>query len=205
MSLFASGDGESSMAELTFGFSVRPCAGETVSGDAAYVIDLADRLLAVVSDGLGHGEKAFQASKAIEEWLRAHPTCSVDSMIQDLHRELVGSVGAAIAICAIKKDNNGLEFAGAGNISSRIYGSVRRELVSQPGTLGIAIRTVSVHSDRLHRGDVLVLASDGVPSSVRLEDHPELLADEPIRSARSIVGRFGKRYDDASCLTVKCS
>ena len=47
--------------------------GEAVSGDAARVIERQGHLLAMVSDGLGHGERAHDASAMATAWVDAHP------------------------------------------------------------------------------------------------------------------------------------
>ena len=192
------------MTALSYSATVRSYPGEEVCGDAAFVHENDDRLLAVVSDGLGHGPRAHAVSRRIEDWVRENGSKTVVDLIGGLHDELKGTVGAAIGLCALRPSEATMEFVGVGNIVACIFGSGRRELISQPGTLGLAIRTVRVQTEPLHPGDVVILHSDGISSLINLREYPDLLAGEASAASHEIVRRFGRKYDDVSCLVVKC-
>ncbi|MCR9255287.1 MAG: SpoIIE family protein phosphatase [Alphaproteobacteria bacterium] len=192
------------MHALSYSATVRSYPGEELCGDAAFVHESEDRVLAVVSDGLGHGPRAHAVSQRIEDWIRENGSRTVADLIGGLHDELRGTVGAAIGLCALRPSEATMEFVGVGNIVACVFGRGRRELISQPGTLGLAIRTVRVQTEPLTLGDVVVLHSDGISSTVNLREYPDILAGEPSVASHEIVRRFGRKYDDVSCLVVKC-
>ena len=192
------------MPRLSFSVAVRAYPGEAVSGDAARVIERQGHLLAMVSDGLGHGERAHDASAMATAWVDAHPSADVSVLMTGLHAVLKGSIGAAIGIGSISQSDRAVRFVGVGNIVARIFGKRPRGLVSRPGTVGLAMSTAHVQTDNLEVGDVLVMHSDGISSSFKLADYAALLADSPATSSSEIVRRFGKPYDDASCVVAKC-
>ncbi len=192
------------MPTLSSSVAVKPYPGETVSGDAAIVFDRETDMLAIVSDGLGHGAPAHEASTLVTNWVKAQGPANVSELVSGLHAELQGTIGAAVGIGSISHADMTVRFVGVGNIVGRILGRRPRGLISRPGTLGLAMRTAHVQTDTLEVGEVLVLHSDGVSSSFRLEDYPALLTDKPENSSTEIVRRFGKSYDDASCIVIKC-
>ncbi|MGB1007048.1 MAG: SpoIIE family protein phosphatase [Thalassobaculaceae bacterium] len=175
-----------------------------MSGDAARVIQRHGHLLAIVSDGLGHGPPAHDASARATAWLDAHPSADVSVLMTGLHTALQGTIGAAIGIGSINQADRALRFVGVGNIVARIFGKRPRGLMSRPGTVGLAMSTAQVQTDKLEVGDVLVMHSDGISSSFKLEDYAVILEASPEISSSEIVRRFGKPYDDASCVVAKC-
>lgn len=192
------------MPSLSSSATVRPYPGEKVSGDAAFVLHRDDRMLVVVCDGLGHGRSAHEASQIITSWVGAQSSTDVADLAAGLHTKLRGTIGAAIGIGCISHSDKAVRFVGVGNTVARILGKRTRTLISRPGTLGIAMRSIHVQSDTLEVGDVLILHSDGVSSSFGLKDYPGLLAEKPEIASTEIVRRFGKYHDDASCIVVKC-
>ena len=191
------------MPSLSSSVAIKPYPGETVSGDSALILDRGPSLLAIVSDGLGHGVAAHKASAMVTRWVEAQQSTDLSALVSGLHAELQGSVGAAVGIGCIHRIDRTISFVGVGNIVGRIMGRRPRGLMSRPGTLGIAMRSARVQNDFLEIGEVLILHSDGISSSFRLEDYPGLLVEKPEQLSTEIVRRFGKSYDDASCIVVK--
>ena len=192
------------MARLSFSVAVRPYPGERVSGDAACVIQRDGHLLAMVSDGLGHGEQAHDASSKATAWVDEQSSVDASVLMTGLHTALKGTIGAAIGIGIISQSDRAVRFVGVGNIVAKIFGKRPRGLISRPGTVGLVMSSARVQADDLDVGDVLVIHSDGISSSFKLEDYPALLEESPETSSSEIVRRFGKTHDDVSCVVAKC-
>jgi hypothetical protein len=56
---------------------------------------------------------------------------------------------------------------------------------------------------RLGRSDVLLLYTDGVRSSFKLDEYPQLQYESAATIARNVVERFGRSYDDATCIVLR--
>ena len=56
----------------------------------------------------------------------------------------------------------------------------------------------------MNEGDVVVLYSDGVKEHINQKDYPRLTLETPATIAGSLISRYGKAYDDASCMVIKC-
>ena len=48
-----------------------------------------------------------------------------------------------------------------------------------------------------------MLYTDGIKEQFQMEDYPQLRYEAAPRIARTIVTRYGKDYDDASCVVVR--
>lgn len=191
------------MSGLSFSVAVRPYPGEQVSGDIALVMQRDGHLLALVADGLGHGVQAHEASMMAAAWVEEQTTLVVSDLMIGLHSLLKGTVGAAIGIVTISQSDRTVQFLGVGNIGARIFGQSSRGLISHPGTVGLVMPSARVQADNLDIGGILFMHSDGISSSFKLEDYPGLLEESPEISTSKIVRRYGKIYDDASCVIVK--
>lgn len=174
-----------------------------MSGDIALVMQRDGHLLALVADGLGHGVQAHEASMMAAAWVEEQTTLVVSDLMIGLHSLLKGTVGAAIGIVTISQSDRTVQFLGVGNIGARIFGQSSRGLISHPGTVGLVMPSARVQADNLDIGGILFMHSDGISSSFKLEDYPGLLEESPEISTSKIVRRYGKIYDDASCVIVK--
>ena len=52
-------------------------------------------------------------------------------------------------------------------------------------------------------GDVLLLYTDGVSSHFRREQYPSIVIDDVRKISNNVVRKFGKDYDDASCIALR--
>jgi serine phosphatase RsbU (regulator of sigma subunit) len=184
-------------------FSVnRPCLGEQVSGDAALVQEVPGGWLLAVVDVLGHGEEAHQLACIIEAWLAEHASRDVVGLMERLHRRLRGTRGAAASLCFVAQSGKA-EYVGTGNTLLRRFGSAETRLVSKDGVLGQSMRTPHLQSLELAPEDLLLLHTDGISERFGLKDYPALQHHEPRVVARSVLKRFAKEYDDATCLVLR--
>lgn len=182
---------------------VRPMFGQSVSGDDAFVIEVKPGFLAVIIDVLGHGEQANALAASIHGYVVDHASSSPSDLLLQVHRHCRGSRGAAVGFCFIDASSGSLRFAGVGNITFRRFGSLESRLVSRDGVVGGTMRTPVDEKLQVSNGDVVVLHTDGVASHFEAAAYPRILLDPPRLVAATILHRFGKSHDDASCLVLR--
>jgi anti-sigma regulatory factor (Ser/Thr protein kinase) len=190
------------------GTYVRPCIGETLSGDAALMQPGSDGVFVAVIDALGHGPHAHQVAsrlnKALSEWLQRTDTPRPASALSVLHEAARGTRGAVAAVAWLDVQTLEGSVAGVGNVRCRLVGSVARSIVFAEGVLGSRMRPPVSTPLALRAGDVLLLFSDGVKSRWDALEYPSLGLDPSATAAFNIVRRFGKGTDDACCAVTRC-
>ena len=182
---------------------IRPCRGETLSGDAVVICSLEQGLFLAIVDVLGHGPEAHELTHVIDAYLARYGTSDVSGLMTRLHQHLKGTRGAAVGLCAIDAVTGRTDYVGIGNTAMRRFGKTETRLVSQDGVLGQNMRTPRPQSLQLESGDLIVLYTDGVSDRFSLEDYPGVLRHPPREVAGNIVQRFGKDHDDAGCIVVR--
>ena len=182
---------------------IRPMFGETVSGDAAFVVDLDEGLMAVIVDVLGHGEEANELAVRIQAYLQHDASEDVVDVLRRLHNHFRGSRGAAVGVSMINAADGRLRYAGIGNTVIRRFGQVETRLVARDGVVGGRMRSPIEETMQLEDGDLVVLYTDGAKTHFAASEYPGLRTDTASAVADNIVQRFGKSHDDASCVAVK--
>lgn len=182
---------------------VRPMVGEIVSGDDAFILEVEQGFLAAIVDVLGHGEEANALAIRIRAFLTGIGSDALVDVLSRLHRECRGSRGAAVGLCFIDPATGRLRFSGIGNTVCRRFGEVETRLVSRDGMVGGTMRTPVEETLQLSDGDVIVMNTDGVDSNFAASAYPRLHTDRPRMVAATIVHRFGKSHDDASCVVLR--
>ena len=190
------------------GTYVRPCDGETLSGDVVLVQPQGDGLFAAVIDVLGHGPDAHrigvQLITALSGWLPEAKPPTPEGALAVLHDSALGTRGAAAAVAWLNSQTLEGWVAGVGNVRCRLIGAVTRTFEFGEGVLGQRIRTPRPVSFALRPTDVVILFSDGIAGRFRPDDYPSLGLDPAPAIAFNVVRRFGKGMDDASCAVMRC-
>jgi hypothetical protein len=181
----------------------RPLPGETVSGDRYAIRGTPTGQLLLLSDGIGHGELAANASTvAVDTFLAGTPD-SPAMMVNRLHGHLGHTRGAAVGVADLDWVTGVIRFAGLGNISGHVVSDgTRRSMVSVPGIAGHRGRGVRQFDYPLTRDALVVLHSDGVRDRWSLDDYPGLAAHAPLVVAAALLRDAGVRRDDASVLVA---
>jgi len=76
-------------------------------------------------------------------------------------------------------------------------------LNSAEGTLGQSIRTPSEQTVILQKRDVLLMHTDGVKSRFGMNDYPNIYYEHASTIAKTVVDKFSRSYDDATCLALR--
>lgn len=191
---------------LDIGAVCRPLAGEAECGDAWACEAVGPRGHALlVVDGLGHGPKAAEAAEAAVATFRRHPRLGPSEHLAAIHAELRATRGASVAVATLDAGRRELRYAGVGNIAGTILGGdgVRRGLVSHNGTAGQAMPKNQEFAHPWPAGSLLVMHSDGLATSWRLDDRPALKARSPGVIAAALYRDFGRRRDDVTVVVAR--
>ncbi len=123
---------------MVVGAALSAAPGETVCGDDWVVTHSEGVSTVVLSDGLGHGPEAAEASTAVMEKVLADPTAAPEELIVALDDSMTTKRGATVAIAQFRAGHSTMSFCGVGNSTVRLIakdGSYEA-LVSSPGIVG---------------------------------------------------------------------
>lgn len=190
---------------MEFGVAGRPATGETLSGDD-FVVELSDEsTLVAVIDGLGHGPEAAKATSRAAEYLTEHAAQNLVSLVEGCHRALRKTRGVVLAVARLEEDVRSLTWLGVGNVDARVFRSGRdwgqsETLLMRGGVVGYQIPPLRPRSLGLQRGDLLVMATDGIQSG-----YPDALKPTQTvqASADCVLAVYGTKTDDALVLVSR--
>ncbi len=197
------GTGNSDEKIPEWGIWGRPCGGELVSGDTIIVKQLKNEIACAVVDVLGHGPDAHNLAKHVETFLGRRMSADPTATLQLLHSELRGTRGAVAGIAVFNPATGKVRFAACGNIVARRMGEAEVSLHSAEGTLGQSIRSPTEQNLVLQGKDVLLVHTDGIQSRFSMKDYPTIRYEHAQVIAKTIVEKFGRSYDDATCLALR--
>lgn len=181
----------------------RPHRRERMSGDAIVLRWVGDLALVGLVDALGHGPTAASiASQAVAALEEAEPVDAIAALAA-IDAGLRQTDGAAGAVVLVDPRSCSFRAAAVGNVRVRVVGAndLRHQWVE--GTLGAQHRAPMEWTGSM-KGATLLLYSDGISDRFTIGDYPRLDRDEPGVVARTILDRFGKDHDDASCAVARC-
>ena len=187
---------------IVLGVVSRAVANETVSGDAWSVRPTPDGVLLFLADGLGHGQLAADASgKAVATFAESLDTALI-VILEQIHAALKGTRGAAIAVAHVDYAQGICHFGGIGNVAGRVISpEVTSHMVSHVGTAGYEARRFQEFSYPLPSSAAVILHSDGLTSSWRLNSYNNLLIRDPAVIA-GVLYRDATRGRDDVCVMV---
>ncbi|MCL1467855.1 ATP-binding SpoIIE family protein phosphatase [Argonema galeatum] len=191
-------------SNIEIGAVCLPKTGEEVSGDRWAIDRYADRTLLLVSDGLGHGPMAAQASLEAIKIFRENVRKSPAEIMEAVHGGLRSTRGAAVAIAQLKFEQQIIRFVGVGNISASVMSeSGSYSMVSHNGTVGHEVRKIQEFVYQWPKGGLLVMHSDGLGTQWRLDRYPGLAAKHPSTIAGVLYRDFNRGRDDVTVLVAK--
>ncbi|MFF4321252.1 ATP-binding protein [Streptomyces sp. NPDC001568] len=160
-------------------------------------------VLVMSCDGLGHGPMAATASQAAIQAFRTGVGHTPAQVMEEVHRALRGTRGAAVAIARLEPGGRVL-FCGIGNITAAVIGAdTRSNLLSHPGIVGHQMRRLRTYEQQLPMGGALVMHSDGLSERWKPGDLASLLHHPPALIAAGLLRLAGTRRDDASVVITK--
>jgi hypothetical protein len=158
----------------------------------------------MVSDGLGHGQLAGEASLQAVRVFEDAPWSGAENAVTDLHAALRSSRGAAVSVTDVDFENQRVDYCGLGNIAGTIlHPQGVQRMVSHNGTAGHSAAKIASFRYRWQQGSVLVLHSDGISTHWSLDRYPGLLRNHPSVIAGVLYRDFGRGRDDATVVVLK--
>jgi hypothetical protein len=181
--------------------------GQDECGDRDGVVATPSGALATVIDGIGHGpEAAAAAERALTSFRQLNRGESLIDMLKRCHTSLTGSRGAVLNLASFDVQEGTMTWLGIGNVEGRLLlrntstGYVRQNLLLRPGVVGQRLPSLRTAVSRIHRGDLVIFATDGVAPD--FAEHINI--DNPVSEiANGIISRYCKRTDDALALVVR--
>lgn len=190
---------------IEYGVVSVPHPGEQENGDGWLIDDLGGgRYLAIVVDGLGHGQLACDASRMALESYRKAKTPEPAKIIEYCHGSLRSTRGAAMAVALLDAGKRTVHYAGVGNIVGAVvaHNGVRR-MVSHDGTVGHTIRKIHEFTYEWSKEALLIMHSDGLSANWNLERYAGLLIRHTSVIAGVLYRDSKRRNDDATVLVVR--
>lgn len=180
-----------------------PYPGLPRSGDA-WACDERDRCVTViVADGLGHGDGAVAASRAVVGAFHAHADKPPAAILDAANRAAKSTRGAAATVVRVDRAARQATIAGVGNVAAWIVGDTARQLVTQHGTLGQTTPTVREERYPFPPGATLVICSDGLKSRIPFDDHRDLFGRSPLTIATVLWRDHARGRDDATAVVFR--
>ena len=176
-----------------------PKKGEEACGDD-WAADVGrNQATIMVADGLGHGLLAAEASAAAVAVFTRDPQRAPTLTLEEMHRALRPTRGAAVAIAAIEFERDTTVFAGVGNITGVIVAdNAKRNLLSHNGTAGHIATRFNGYTYPMARHSMLVLHSDGLATHWDPADYPGLWTRDPSIVAGVLYRDFTRGRDDVT-------
>lgn len=185
---------------------VRPLPGETSCGDQYVVAPSRHGVLLAVIDGLGHGAAATVAAQRAAEVLSQHPDDSVIALIENCHRALRDTRGAAITVLSLNTRDGTAAGLGVGNVEmvlvrgDRAARPAREPALLRNGVVGYRLPALHASVTTLVPGDVVVFATDGLREDFGDRVDPT----EPLpQLVDRILGQKFRGTDDGLVLACK--
>lgn len=187
---------------FTIGAVQVPVRGERECGDNWGLRQESGRMVLMVADGLGHGPDAAEASREAVAVLMRSTDLAPVVVLERVHQALRGTRGAAVAVALMDTGERRVQFAGVGNISGSIitFESIQH-LVSYDGTAGHNVRKFQQFAYAWPEKGILVMHSDGIATSWRLDVYPGLSEHHPSLVA-TVLYRDASRGRDDACVVV---
>jgi hypothetical protein len=179
----------------------RAVDGELESGDLHVVEPFGAGVLLGVIDGLGHGAAAAEAARLCAAALREDVSAPVDALFARCDERLRHSRGVVMTLASVQERSGELTWGGVGNVEAVLCRPTRREsLTLWDGFVGNGLCRPRLGARTIQRGDVLLLASDGIrpgfSETVRCDAPPQAIAD-------AVLGAFQRENDDALVLVAR--
>jgi hypothetical protein len=177
--------------------------GEIVCGDGWSVADGSAGRTLLVADGLGHGPEASKAAVEAIRLFNRFNGHQIGTLLDYIHGGLRSTRGAAISLARFDEAAHKIVFCGIGNVAGviAVNGDLRR-MVSMAGTAGFNARKIQSF-DYPFSGGLVILHSDGLLSSWKLDQYPGLATFHPTLIAAILYRDLSRGRDDATVLVGK--
>nr|WP_308288133.1 ATP-binding protein/SpoIIE family protein phosphatase [Streptomyces corallincola] len=159
--------------------------------------------LLLMCDGLGHGPLAARVADRARGAFRDSRHTDPVAVLADIHQDLRGTRGAAVAVAFADPVARIVRLAGVGNISALVvHEGGRNGLMSLPGIVGGQMPRTRAFEAPFPPGAALVLHSDGLSDRWKPADFPGLFTQDPALVAAQLLNQAAVRRDDAGIVVA---
>lgn len=195
------------MKSVEWSVARRPCPGESLCGDDFLVLETQGSILLAVTDGLGHGAEAAEASAIALATVQAHPELPLLNLLSLCDRAMTDHRGVVMTLVHLRPQNHTLCWVAVGNVSGLVirndssrYGKTEN-ILSFGGVVGQHhLPTHTPKALKLDRGDLLVITTDGI--SPDFAERLSLSASSE-ELAESVLAKYARPNDDALVLVLR--
>jgi len=190
---------------LDWAVANEPMDGEEVCGDCAVVREFDGYALAAAVDGVGHGVEAAKvagiATGVLEEFRGP-----IIPLFQQCHEQLRNTRGVVLSVASFNGDHHTMTWMGVGNIQGVLLraqpeiGRPNENLLVFGGLLGYQMPPLRALTVPVVRGDLLVLATDGVAGE--FADHVPA-QQAPGAIAERLLLQYRRGNDDSLVLVAR--
>jgi len=178
-----------------------PYPGEVISGDDAVYLRSDSGFLAAVSDGLGHGPEAREASSKAVAVTAENSHLGLREIVDVLNSELTGTRGCVLAIVRYNSDDRLLQCLSAGDVRAQLYHS-RDAHFFTPTPFVVGDRKLPARRPRIEEmpvapGSVLTMFTDGLESRTSIKGQLDLLRRPSLVIAQHLLENHSRGTDDA--------
>jgi anti-sigma regulatory factor (Ser/Thr protein kinase) len=201
---FGKGEPSKAASGVELGAICLAVQGEIECGDTWRAADSKASFSMLIADGLGHGPAAATASQAAAAAFVAQPFESPSIGMNNMHRALSGTRGAAASCALLHVAEQRIDYAGVGNICATVVTEDRsRGMVSHNGTLGVQLLRTQQFEYPWPPGSYVVMHSDGLSARWNLQDYSGLRGRHPAIVAAILYRDRARPRDDATILVAR--
>ena len=185
-------------------FARKPYPGEVVCGDDGAAWDDSNNTWLVISDGLGHGQGAADATEAALKWITKNYTSDLEATVKGCDRAIRHTRGVSLNLAKIDRELRIVTYASIGaNLAWKVQSNERNRLVGGTGVVGGGIREVRTQKFDLVGSGYLILASDGLNGTSDVSELYSSSFDRGSSMAELFLERWHTGTDDASILIYR--
>jgi anti-sigma regulatory factor (Ser/Thr protein kinase) len=179
-----------------------PLDGFEISGDYGLGITRDSILSIILCDGLGHGEEAAIPSHLAAEIFRENVAGELPAIMELIHKKLVNTRGAAVALARFDPNTRILKYVAVGNIDARFCtDDYTQGFATLNGTAGRNLPRLHQFQYQIPPGSLVVMHTDGLSGRWNLQDYPAISLQAPGAVAALLYRDFARKRDDATILS----
>jgi anti-sigma regulatory factor (Ser/Thr protein kinase)/serine/threonine protein phosphatase PrpC len=190
---------------LDFGVASRPYHNLRENGDAFVICKWADKALAGVIDGLGHGQYAQRASRAARQYIEQHHDQPLEALFRGAGRACQATRGVVMTLALIDASRRTFTVGSVGDVELRVWerGEQRHGLIPRRGVVGLNAPPPAIVEHPFTPTTVLIMHSDGVGSHWDFNSFPWLAHESAPVTAHRMLSALARENDDATILVVR--
>jgi serine/threonine protein phosphatase PrpC len=182
----------------------RPLPGYDDCGDAIRYWQHGEDVYLCIVDGLGHGERAADASRETLDCLQRRFGALEIQNFEYCDKTLRHTVGVAVGLARIAPQSALLYFCGIGNIRALVRHEGRQSQFNcSYGILGAGFHPLFIEKKPFPPGATLIMATDGIDEHFDQYIFAPTESSNPQRMGEVILNRYGLQRDDAGLVICR--